>query len=229
MSRALAIMLAGAGMADLAYIDAVLAPRLFSARAEIKSSAAAAKGEAKTDTHSFTRPADIDSVSRRRSTIATGAKADRSDREVGDEHLEQAKPAPAMPSPTMSKWTLSATDQKKWLLLFPVASQDWVPRQAEQPLATIARHIKASPNHDVLVLGHCDARGSQEANHDLGKRRARAIAQHLMTLGVDETRIQVLSLGEEQPAVDGWNRYAWSRNRRVEVVLRPHETRSLNR
>jgi outer membrane protein OmpA-like peptidoglycan-associated protein len=234
MSRALAIVLAGAGMADLALIDLVLAPRLFSDRAETESAVAAAgKSEVNTDTRPSAEAAHFDSPVSNRESLQVGAveEAERGEPEVevSEERPGQEKPETKRPSPGIAKGALGATDQKTWLLLFPAAKQDWVPRQAEKPLASIARHINASPNHDVLVLGHCDARGTREANFDLGERRARAIAQRLVSLGVDETRIQIRSFGEEQPAVDGSNGYAWSRNRRVEVVLRPHETRSLNR
>lgn len=227
MSRTLAIVLAGAGVMDLAYIDVVLGPRLLSGRAEIENAVIAGSTEAKG--HTVTPAARSDRTNEERSDNEPKPDAEPVALELDKEPSNPEPPKAAAESSTPAGEAVGASDQKTWLLLFPAAKQDWVPRQAEKPLINIARRIKASPNHDVLVFGHCDERGDREANHDLGERRARAIAERLVSLGIDEARIQIRSFGEERPAVNGSNGYAWSRNRRVEVVLRPRETRSLNR
>lgn len=76
--------------------------------------------------------------------------------------------------------------------------------------------IKAAPGEYVQVEGHCDERGTQEYNFALGEKRALAVREHLMRLGVSGDRIVTVSYGEEMPAVPGSGEAAWSKNRRCE-------------
>jgi peptidoglycan-associated lipoprotein len=83
----------------------------------------------------------------------------------------------------------------------------------------VAQHLNANPRHAVIVQGHTDERGSREYNLALGERRALAVRQVLMSLGISPDRIQTLSYGEEMPAVPGFDESAWSMNRRAEFQL----------
>ena len=75
---------------------------------------------------------------------------------------------------------------------------------------------------DVEVEGHCDDRGTEEYNRALGSRRALAVREQLIALGITPDRIEVISFGEDRPAVEGHNEAAWSKNRRgMFVVLTP--------
>lgn len=71
----------------------------------------------------------------------------------------------------------------------------------------------------VLVEGHCDERGSFEYNLVLGERRARAVKSYLVDLGVPETRIRVVSYGEERPVCGVSSHWCWKQNRRSHLVL----------
>jgi peptidoglycan-associated lipoprotein len=71
----------------------------------------------------------------------------------------------------------------------------------------------------VVIEGHCDERGSREYNLALGERRALAVRAYLVGLGIDATRLQTKSYGEEQPVAMGHDESSWSRNRRAEFVL----------
>jgi peptidoglycan-associated lipoprotein len=66
----------------------------------------------------------------------------------------------------------------------------------------------------VIIEGHGDERGSREYNLALGERRALAIRDYLISLGVDPSIIQTKSLGEEMPAATGHDESAWRMNRR---------------
>jgi peptidoglycan-associated lipoprotein len=68
----------------------------------------------------------------------------------------------------------------------------------------------------VRIEGHCDERGSAEYNMALGERRANAVQQYLVTLGVQPDRLTVISYGKEKPAVMGSGEEAWAKNRRAE-------------
>ncbi|NLY40928.1 MAG: peptidoglycan-associated lipoprotein Pal [Desulfovibrionales bacterium] len=76
--------------------------------------------------------------------------------------------------------------------------------------------LKANPALSLLIEGHCDERGTEEYNLALGERRARAAYEFLVLLGVESSRLQIISYGEEYPAVQGSNEAAWSKNRRDE-------------
>ena len=79
-----------------------------------------------------------------------------------------------------------------------------------------AEKIKQVPGVIIQLAGHCDSRGTQEYNLALGERRALAVRQYLIQLGVPGDRLITISYGKEFPAVMGENESAWSRNRRVE-------------
>jgi peptidoglycan-associated lipoprotein len=68
----------------------------------------------------------------------------------------------------------------------------------------------------VQVEGHCDERGSNEYNLALGERRARAIQDALTAEGVSASSVTTISYGEERPAVEGHDEFAYSKNRRAE-------------
>ncbi len=67
----------------------------------------------------------------------------------------------------------------------------------------------------VSVDGHCDERGTPAYNLALGERRAKAVAQILMSYGVSSSQVKTVSHGEEMPAAEGHDESAWSQNRRA--------------
>lgn len=69
----------------------------------------------------------------------------------------------------------------------------------------------------VRLEGHADERGSREYNMALGERRANAVRDFLVVQGVSASSLEVISYGEERPAVSGSGESSWSQNRRVEV------------
>ena len=83
----------------------------------------------------------------------------------------------------------------------------------------VGDYLKANPKLALLVEGHCDERGTEEYNRSLGERRALAIREVLMGLGIAGTRIDTRSFGEDEPAVRGHDEAAFSKNRRGEFIL----------
>lgn len=79
-----------------------------------------------------------------------------------------------------------------------------------------AEKIKKVPGVVIQLAGHCDERGTQEYNLALGERRALAVRQYLIQMGVSGDRMITISYGKEFPAVLGNNESAWAKNRRVE-------------
>lgn len=71
----------------------------------------------------------------------------------------------------------------------------------------------------VTVEGHADARGTAEYNLALGERRASAVREYLTGLGVDASRINIVSMGEEQPVCTEETEACYSQNRRGHFVV----------
>ncbi|HEY7058783.1 MAG TPA: peptidoglycan-associated lipoprotein Pal, partial [Vicinamibacterales bacterium] len=71
----------------------------------------------------------------------------------------------------------------------------------------------------VLVEGHCDSRGTSEYNLALGERRAKAVQDYLISLGVGTDRIQIVSKGKEQPFCSDENEACWQQNRRGHFMI----------
>jgi len=79
--------------------------------------------------------------------------------------------------------------------------------------------LQANPELRIRIGGHCDERGSDEYNLALGNRRAQSAKQYLVSHGIDASRIETQSWGEERPLVDGHDENAWSQNRRDEFEV----------
>ena len=79
--------------------------------------------------------------------------------------------------------------------------------------------MQALPNIRIRVVGHCDSRGSDEYNLALGQRRALTAKRYLTDRGIEPSRIDVRSMGEEMPEVEGENESAWAQNRRDEFEI----------
>ena len=74
--------------------------------------------------------------------------------------------------------------------------------------------LKQYSDVSVTIEGHCDERGTREYNLALGEKRAQAVKNYLISLGISESRVSTISYGKERPAVIGSNDGAWSQNRR---------------
>ncbi|MCP4751768.1 MAG: OmpA family protein [Proteobacteria bacterium] len=68
----------------------------------------------------------------------------------------------------------------------------------------------------IKIAGHADERGSNEYNLALGERRAFAVKQYLISLGLLEENIEIISFGEEKPVDPRHTEEAWEKNRRAE-------------
>lgn len=79
--------------------------------------------------------------------------------------------------------------------------------------------MSANPGVRIRIAGHTDERGSDEYNMALGQRRAAAAKRYLTERGVDGSRVEIVSYGEERPAVQGSDESAWQQNRRAEFEI----------
>jgi peptidoglycan-associated lipoprotein len=89
---------------------------------------------------------------------------------------------------------------------------------ARTSLAKTADFLRNYPQIRVTVEGHCDERGSTEYNLALGDRRAGAVKQYLVSLGISADRISTVSFGKEKPFCTQSNEGCWQQNRRGHFV-----------
>ena len=79
--------------------------------------------------------------------------------------------------------------------------------------------LKQNSNVSVTIEGHCDERGTREYNLALGEKRAQAVKNYLIGLGINPDRVSTISYGKERPAVVGSNDGAWAQNRRSVTLV----------
>ncbi len=77
-----------------------------------------------------------------------------------------------------------------------------------------AAWLKTHPKDNILIAGNCDERGTIEYNLALGERRAQAAEKYLTDLGIDPSRIRIVSFGKERPIDPAHTETAWAKNRR---------------
>lgn len=87
-----------------------------------------------------------------------------------------------------------------------------------ETLEAHAAYLNANESVKIKLEGHCDERGTREYNLALGERRAQAVARLLAVLGIDRSRLDTTSYGEEKPVDEAHGDAAWKRNRRVEII-----------
>lgn len=93
-------------------------------------------------------------------------------------------------------------------------------RPEDQPLlqsdATALKTIFGmDPNFAVTIEGHCDERGSAEYNLGLGDRRASAVKDALVQLGISADKLKTISYGKERPLCTDASEDCYARNRRA--------------
>lgn len=95
--------------------------------------------------------------------------------------------------------------------------QSTLKEEGKNALKAHAAYLASSGSARVVLEGHADERGTVEYNLALGERRAMTVRRFLLANGAKAEQVQVVSFGEERPAVSGSSESAYSQNRRVEV------------
>ena len=79
-------------------------------------------------------------------------------------------------------------------------------------------YLNKNKGRKILIQGNTDERGGTEYNLALGQKRAEAVRKSMATLGVAESQMEAVSLGEEKPKAMGSGEAAWAENRRADIV-----------
>lgn len=82
-----------------------------------------------------------------------------------------------------------------------------------------AAWLIANPTATVLIEGHADEQGTRGYNIALGSKRAATVRDYLVSQGVSDLRISVVSFGKERPIAICSNVSCWSQNRRAVSVV----------
>jgi peptidoglycan-associated lipoprotein len=140
-----------------------------------------------------------------------------------------APPPPPAPSPTppppppatgdaAAATTRALTAELGTMIHFDY-DQDVIKPEDRPVLDSKAAILKANPAVRLRISGHADERGSDEYNLVLGNKRALAAKRYLESKGVDASRIEITSFGEERPIDSASTEEAWAKNRRDEFEI----------
>jgi peptidoglycan-associated lipoprotein len=136
---------------------------------------------------------------------------------------------PSTPPPTNDAAEREAEARRLAAILEQIVHFDYdestIRADAQELLAAKVPVLRSNPAIRIRVEGHADERGSVEYNLALGMRRANAVRDYLVGFGIDASRIEVQSFGEDRPMAMGSNESAWAQNRRAEFRV----TAGLNR
>jgi peptidoglycan-associated lipoprotein len=92
--------------------------------------------------------------------------------------------------------------------------------EGRHALAGDAEWIKSNPQAQLKVEGHCDERGTSAYNLVLGEKRAKAVRNYLVELGVAPQHLSVVSYGKERPFCTEHAEHCYAMNRRGHVVVK---------
>jgi peptidoglycan-associated lipoprotein len=125
---------------------------------------------------------------------------------------------PANSADLHAGWLEDAQTLKPDTVLFDFDSS--VIKASEKPkVSAVADYLKGHPGKAVRVEGNCDERGTEEYNRSLGERRALAVREELISLGIDPTRVDTISYGKDRPVDPGHDEAAWKQNRRDDFIV----------
>jgi len=95
----------------------------------------------------------------------------------------------------------------------------FVREDAKPTLEANANWLGKFKSAKILIEGHCDERGTEEYNLALGEKRAKSTFDYLVSLGIPQDRLKVISYGKSQPLDAGHNEISWQKNRRAQFLI----------
>ena len=147
--------------------------------------------------------------------VAYGANGQTAD---ATQHITVTQPASPPPAATPTPSIEDLWQQNIKDAYFDYDKSNIRP-DAQEALQADATFLKAHTDVNFIIEGHCDDRGSAEYNMGLGDRRANAVKDYLVQLGVDASHIRTISYGKEKPFCTEENDACWQSNRRGHLVL----------
>jgi outer membrane protein OmpA-like peptidoglycan-associated protein len=108
---------------------------------------------------------------------------------------------------------------RRFTLFFRFES-DELTDQSQALIPQILAAVRVHAVQDVVVIGHTDTMGTQQANYGLGLKRSMMVRNLLVTAGLDGATIEATSVGELDPLVTTPDETPEPRNRRVDIAVR---------
>jgi len=146
--------------------------------------------------------------------------ADKAPKDTADKVADTQVPTTIESIDSKDGSTLSATELEGIFkdLFFDYDKYD-VKENYQPTLKSIAAWMTKNTGARLSIEGHCDERGTNEYNLALGDRRAKAVRDALVALGVPSSKIDVISYGEEKPLCREQTEECWAKNRRAHFVV----------
>jgi len=116
-------------------------------------------------------------------------------------------------------WAADPSDPLKAQTIYFDYDKSSIKTSEQGKLEDVASYMKSHGDVALRVEGNCDERGTEEYNRSLGERRALGGREYLVRLGIDASRIDTVTYGEDKPAETGHDEAAWSKNRRDDFVV----------
>ena len=159
--------------------------------------------------------ASVDTAAARRAADSLAAEAERLAREEAERIARQRE------ADSLAALARSGDEVRAMLATMIHFDYDRAEIRADDQSSLDAKVaiLQANPDLRLRIHGHCDERGSDEYNLALGNRRATAVKAFLVNRGIDASRIETQSWGEERPIAQGMTEDAWSQNRRAEFEI----------
>jgi outer membrane protein OmpA-like peptidoglycan-associated protein len=88
-------------------------------------------------------------------------------------------------------------------------------------LDSVSKVLKEYQSTMIQVGGHTDSTGNERYNMLLSQNRAQAVANQLMSFGVEPVRLDTVGFGQTQPIASNATASGRTQNRRVELILLP--------
>jgi len=129
-------------------------------------------------------------------------------------------PAPAAPAPAPAP----APSREKTILFGAVLfdfDKAVLKPEGKEAIKTYREEARAKLTRadKIIVTGHTDNKGTAAYNKKLSLRRAQAVRDYLVSLGVDAKKIEVRGMGLTQPVADNSTEEGRAKNRRVELEV----------
>lgn len=159
------------------------------------------------------------SISPSESTTYTATASGPGGRAVAEARVTVTAPPAVTPPPEAA-----ISDERFFMANITDAFFDYdsyaIRSDARAALMNDARSLKERPGIRITIEGHCDERGSERYNLALGDRRANAAKEFLVNQGIDASRINTISYGEERGFCEESEEECWQLNRRAHIVMR---------
>ena len=135
--------------------------------------------------------------------------------ESGDIVMDLGSSAETLPERPIKDW--KPIPNNKVTIYFAFDQSSVGTAQIPQ-LEAVAKYLKSHDDMGLIIQGNCDERGSHEYNIGLGERRALAVRDYLVNLGVQDSHLQTISYGSERPAMMDHDESAYAKNRRADLL-----------